>query len=93
MQTASKDLQLLIKRHSLSTEVCMMALVKKYSFTQHLDSYRARCIELLAMIQEPSNVHFIPPTDSCKAQCIVPLAVFQQSSCIKTAARSGHLVE
>lgn len=93
MQTASKDLQLLIKRHSLSTEVCMRALVQKYNFTKQLDSYRAKCIELLAMIQEPSNVHFIPPTDSCKAKYIVPLTVFKQSSCIKTAARSGHLVE
>lgn len=93
MQTASKDLQLLIKHHSLSTEVFMMVLVQKYSFTQHLDSYRAKYIELLAMIQEHSNVHFTPSTDSCKAKCIVPLAVFQQSSCIKTAARSGHLVE
>lgn len=89
-QSASRDLQLFI---TPSTEICMMVSVQKCGFTPHFDSYRAKCIELLALFQQPSYIHVTPPTVFCKVECIVPLVVFQQHSCIKTAARAGHLVE
>ena len=71
----------------------MTSLGQTCGFTPHLDSYKAKYIVLLALSQQPSYTYFTTPTDSCKAKCVVPLAVFQQPSCIKTAARAGHLVE
>lgn len=90
MQSAYKDLQLFI---TPSTEICTMVSAQKCGFTPHFDSYRAKCSELLAVFQRPSYIHVTPPTVFCKVECIVPLVVFQQHSCIKTAARAGHLVE